>query len=171
MENGDLVRGFSWIFALKMVIFHCYVSLPEGKVSSLYLKPWRLSTPNLQQIGGWPFPAWRTCESSWFNGNSWTSCWANSRWHPNDVWDTLGYFVIMKAYQPPTTTTVGAYQPSLVESPVFLGNPRVAIMRCSSSPTWWPTAPCVFLVARTKTCAEKTTSIRIADQHYMCVHI
>ena len=34
-------------------------------------------------------PAWRTCESSWFNGNSWTSCWANSRWHPNDVWDIL----------------------------------------------------------------------------------
>ena len=28
IENGDL----EWIFPLKMVIFHCYVSLPEGNI-------------------------------------------------------------------------------------------------------------------------------------------
>ena len=33
IENGHWNSGFSMIFPLKMVIVHCYVSLPEGTVS------------------------------------------------------------------------------------------------------------------------------------------
>ena len=35
IENGHRNSGFSWIFPSKMVIFHSYVSLPEGMFPSL----------------------------------------------------------------------------------------------------------------------------------------
>ena len=32
LKNGDL----EWIFQLNMVIFHSYVSLPEGRIINIY---------------------------------------------------------------------------------------------------------------------------------------
>ena len=43
IENGHWNSGFTWIYPLKMVIFHSYVSLPEGRWSKLWLHhPWFL---------------------------------------------------------------------------------------------------------------------------------
>jgi hypothetical protein len=38
MENGDLW----WIYPLKMVMFHSYVSLPEGNANPGLINPKRL---------------------------------------------------------------------------------------------------------------------------------
>ena len=35
IENGHLVRWFTMIYLLKMVVFHSYVSLPEGTQTSI----------------------------------------------------------------------------------------------------------------------------------------
>ena len=46
IENGHLW----WIFPLKMVIFHCYVSSPEGR---LFFETWRLWLPKKDERRPW----------------------------------------------------------------------------------------------------------------------